>query len=67
MAAAGAAVLNIVSYEGEHVATEARWLLTGSVAIALLCVSLLNRTIDIRQEIIRFHRSGARAMFFAPC
>ena len=46
-----------------HVPDETRWLLTGSVALALLCVSLLNRTIDVRPELISAQQAGGRAMF----
>ena len=65
VAAVGAAVLDIVEHEGHDISLDVTWLLSGSVALALLCVSLLNRTIAIRPELAELHRAGARAMFIS--
>jgi low temperature requirement protein LtrA len=50
IAATGAAVLNVVEHAGEPLTTEVRWLLVGAIALALVCIAILMRTIQIPPE-----------------
>lgn len=46
--AVGAGVLNVVGHEGEALSSEVRWLLTGSVAVALLSLAALGHIVQHR-------------------
>jgi low temperature requirement protein LtrA len=58
IAAAGAAVLNIVEHAGEPLTTEVRWLLVGAVGLALLSTALLMRSIQISDKYFPLYRGG---------
>jgi low temperature requirement protein LtrA len=58
IAAAGAGVLNVVARTGEHLPVEVRWLLVGSIAVALISIALLMRIIQISEEQQRVYRIG---------
>jgi low temperature requirement protein LtrA len=58
IAATGAAVLNVVEHAGEPLTGEVRWLLVGAIALALVCIAILMRTIQIPAEYYRVYRTG---------
>lgn len=58
IAATGAAILNVVEHSGEPLTSPSRWLLVGAVALALICIALLMRSIQIPQEHQRLYRTG---------
>ena len=61
--ATGAAVLNVVEHAGEPLASEVRWLLVGAVAVALISIALLMRSIQIREEHYQLYRQGGIITF----
>jgi low temperature requirement protein LtrA len=63
IAATGAAVLNVVEHAGEPLTTEVRWLLVGAIALALVCIAILMRTIQIPPEYYRAYRTGGIVTF----
>ena len=65
IAAAGAGILNVITHTGEYFPLEVRWLLVGSIAIALVSIALLMRTIQISQEHQRIHRMGGIFTFIS--
>jgi low temperature requirement protein LtrA len=65
IAAAGAAVLNVVVHAGEFLPAEVRWLLVGAIAITLACIALLMRTIRVSNELLRAYQMGSTGAFFA--
>jgi low temperature requirement protein LtrA len=56
--ATGAAVLNVVEHAGEPLTTAVRWLLVGAIAVALISVALLMRSIQISEEYGQIYRRG---------
>lgn len=58
IAATGAAVFNIVEHSGQTLTAEVRWLLVGSIALTLICIALLMRTIVLRPDYVSLYRSG---------
>lgn len=58
IAATGAAILDVVEHSGEPLTTASRWLLVGAVALALICIALLMRSIQIPGEHRRLYRTG---------
>ena len=54
----GAAVLNIVEHAGEHLPTDVRWLLVGSLALVLLTSTMLMHTIQYPSENRRLYNAG---------
>jgi len=63
IAATGAALLNVVEHSGEPLTTEGRWLLVGAVALALICISALMRSIQIPDEHQSAYRTGGIVTF----
>jgi low temperature requirement protein LtrA len=59
--AVGAAVLNVVEHAGQPLTTEVRWLLVSAIAIALISIALLMRTISIPEEHQRIYHWGVIA------
>ena len=59
----GAALLNVVEHSGEPLTTEGRWLLVGAVALALICIALLMRSIQIPDEHQQAYRTGGIVTF----
>jgi low temperature requirement protein LtrA len=58
IAAAGAAVLNVVEHAREPLSLEVRWLLVGAVGLALISIALLIRSIQIPKEYQQLYRRG---------
>jgi low temperature requirement protein LtrA len=58
MAAGGAGVLNTVEHAGETVPDDVRWLLVGSLAMALVTMTILTRTLEIRPRAIGVYRAA---------
>jgi low temperature requirement protein LtrA len=54
----GAAVLNVVEHAGEPLIAEVRWLLVGTVGLALISTALLMRSIQIPNEHVPLYRGG---------
>ena len=63
--AAGAAVLNIVEHVGEPLGSEVRWLLVGSVGLALISTAFLMRSIQVPPEHYRLYRKGGIITFIS--
>jgi low temperature requirement protein LtrA len=61
IAAAGAAVLNVVEHAGEHLPGDVRWLLAGAVAVVLASITLLMHTIRVPVTHENMVRNGGRA------
>jgi low temperature requirement protein LtrA len=59
IAAVGAAVVNVVEHTGEPLPAEVRWLLVGAIAVVLMSIALLVRTIQASEEVRAVNRSGA--------
>lgn len=62
IAGVGAAILNIVHNAGEVMLLEVKWLLVLSVAIVLLCVSLMIRTIQQESSHSYIYKTGSWIM-----
>jgi low temperature requirement protein LtrA len=58
IAATGAAVLNVVEHAGEPLSFELRWLLVGAIALALICIALMMRAIQISEQYRPMYRTG---------
>jgi hypothetical protein len=65
IAATGAVVLNVVEHAGEPLTSEVRWLLVGAIALALVCIAILMRTIQIPAEHYRMYRTGGIVTFIS--
>jgi low temperature requirement protein LtrA len=65
IAAVGAAVLNVVEHAGDILPAEVRWMLVVAIAIALISIALLMRTIQISKDYTRIHRMAGMVTFFA--
>lgn len=63
IAAVGAAVVNVVEQAGEPLPAEVRWLLVGAIAVVLVSIALLARTIQASEEVQAVNRSGGRALY----
>ena len=63
--AVGAAVLNVVEHSGDALAAEVRWLLVGSMAVALTGISLLMPILQIRPEFRTLYRRAGLFMLAA--
>jgi low temperature requirement protein LtrA len=63
IAATGAAILYVVDHAGEPLTAEGRWLLVGAVALALICIALLMRSIQIPDEHQPIYRAGGIVTF----
>jgi low temperature requirement protein LtrA len=62
IAAGGAGVLNTVAHAGAPVPEEVRWLLVGSLAVALATVVGLTRTLEARPRALVVYRSAEAAV-----
>jgi low temperature requirement protein LtrA len=65
IAAVGAAVLNVVEGTGETLSSEVRWLLVGALAVVLVSIGLLVRTIQAPKENQAVLRSAGRVLFLS--
>jgi hypothetical protein len=65
IAAAGAGVLSVIAHTGEGLPLEVRWLLVGSVAVALISISFLMRTIQISKKHHQIYQRGGMAMLIS--
>ena len=63
IAAAGAAVFNIVEHSGEPLEVGVRWLLVGSVSLVLLCIAVLMQAIQIPDQYYPLYRRGGLISF----
>ncbi len=61
--ATGAAVFNVVENVGEPLTTEIRWLLVGSIALALISNAVLMRSIQIPEAYFKLYRRSGIATF----
>ena len=62
IAAAGAAILNVVEGYDETLLGEVRWLLVGSIAASLLCIGLIILTLQLKSTIRSAFLNGSRIM-----
>ena len=65
IAAVGAAIVNVVEQAGEPLPPEVRWLLVAAIAIVLVSIALLMRTIQVTEENRPIHRSAGRVLFLS--
>jgi low temperature requirement protein LtrA len=56
--AVGATAFNLVEHAGEPLSTSVRWLLAGSVALALACIAALMRSILVHEALYPYYRRG---------
>jgi low temperature requirement protein LtrA len=62
MAAVGAALLNTVEHSIEPLPADVRWLLVGSVAVAVASIAALTRTLKARRVHLALYRTVAGAL-----
>ena len=62
MAAGGAGVLNTVEHATKPLPDAVRWLLVGSLAVALLSVALITQTLEVRREQPELYRTAQATM-----
>jgi low temperature requirement protein LtrA len=62
MAAGGAGVLNTVEHVSERLPDEVRWLLVGSLAVALASIALIALTLEIKRQEPDLYRTADGAM-----
>ena len=65
IAAVGSALLNVTRDSGGALPLEVKWLLVSSVAIVLLCVGLLIRTLKQEQRFAKVHATGSWIMLLS--
>jgi low temperature requirement protein LtrA len=65
IAGGGAAILNVVEHGGEEISSEVGWLLTGCVAVVLVCISFITRTIELPETHLNMYREGGRLMLIS--
>ena len=58
IAAAGAAVFNILEHSGEPLEAGVRWLLVGSVTLTFICIAVLMQSIQVPREQYQLYRRG---------
>jgi low temperature requirement protein LtrA len=56
--AVGAAVFNFVEHAGEPLPASVRWLLSGSMALVLVCIALLMRSTLVHKDLFPYYRRG---------
>lgn len=56
--AVGATVFNLVEHTGEPLSDSVRWLLSGSMTLALVCIAILMRSILVREDLFPYYRRG---------
>jgi low temperature requirement protein LtrA len=61
--AGGAGVLNTVEHPSDALPDAVRWLLVGSLAIALLSIGGISRTLEIRRRVPEIYRPAEVAIF----
>lgn len=62
MAAGGAGVLNTVEHATEPLPDPVRWLLVGSLAVAVLSIALLTQTLEVRRTQPKVYRTATVVM-----
>ena len=62
IASVGAAVFYLVEHAGEHLHPEVRWLFVIAIAITLISLAVLTRTIQLDQVQQPVIRTGRRVM-----
>jgi low temperature requirement protein LtrA len=62
IAAGGAGVLNTVEHAADAVPDPVRWLLVGSLAIAVVSVAAISRTLEIRRRYVQVYRPAEVAL-----
>lgn len=65
IAAAGAAILNVINTPGDMIPVNAKILLSSSVSVSFLCIAFIHKTIQIPRESQKIHRFTGRIIFFA--
>jgi low temperature requirement protein LtrA len=65
IAAVGASILNVVEHAGEPLPNEVRWLMVGAVAVALISIALILKSLDVPENQRILYRTGALATFIA--
>ena len=65
IAASGAATLSVVETAGELLAQEVRWLLVVTVALAMLAIAVLMKTLKLPDQHRRLYRTATRVTFVA--
>jgi low temperature requirement protein LtrA len=65
MAAGGAGVLNTVEHAAEPLPAEVRWLLVGSLGVAVLSVALIIQTLEARRAVPELYRTAEVALLIS--
>src|SRR5688572_27082928 len=61
--AVGASILNVVEHAGESLPNDVRWLLVGSIAVVLISIALILKSLNLPENQSSLYRTGARVMF----
>jgi low temperature requirement protein LtrA len=61
----GACILNVVEHAGEPLPGEVRWLLVGSIAMVLISIALVMKSIHLPENQRSLYLTSSRVMFFA--
>ena len=67
IAAAGAGVLNVVEHTDVFLPVEVRWLLVGTVALAIISIAVLMRVIHISKRVQVYCRRGSSILGIMAC
>jgi len=63
--AVGASVLNVVEHAGEPLPGGIRWLLVGAIAMVLVSIALIMKSLNLPENQRSLYRTGSRVMFMA--
>ena len=63
--AVGASILNVVEHAGESLPNDVRWLLVGSIAVVLISIALILKSLNLPETQSNLYQMGARVMFIA--
>jgi low temperature requirement protein LtrA len=62
MGAGGAGVLNTIEHAAEPLPGEVRWLLVGSLAVAILSTAAITRVLEVRRRLVALYRTAGWTM-----
>lgn len=61
----GASILNVVEHAGEPLTGAVRWLLVDAIAVALVSIALIIKSLNLPENQGRLYQTGSRVMFMA--
>lgn len=63
--AVGAGILNVVEHAGEPLPKAVHWLLVGAIAVALVSIGIILKSLNLTDDLRRVYRTGAHITFIA--